>query len=171
MPEKRQKISKHRLRAALFYWLWLPGLVLSTGLTIDHLLGLRPWAHGPLDSGGILLILATGIALISWSERDLSRLGHGSPSPAQPTRRLVVSGSYRLCRHPMFLGYDLAAVAVSLLSGSRATALITFPLMLLWQIRFLRHEERILAQRFRQDYPAYRAKTPFLIPLLPTSRR
>jgi len=171
MPEKLQKISRHRLQAALFYWLWLPGLVLGTGLAIDHLIGLRPWGHGPLVTGGILLILVTGIALISWSEHDLSRLGHGSPSPAQPTRRLVVSGSYHLCRHPMFLGYDLAALAISLLSGSRATPLISFPLMLLWQIRFLRREERILAQRFRQDYPDYQAKTPFLIPLLSASRR
>jgi len=167
MSEKQQKIARHRLRAALLYWLWLPGLVLGSGLAIDHWLGLRPWAHDPLVTGGIILILATGIALITWSERDLSRLGNGSPSPALPTRRLVVGGSYRLCRHPMSLGYDLAALAVILLSGSKATPLVSFPLMLLWQIRLLQREERILAQRFRQDYPAYRTKTPFLIPLLP----
>lgn len=167
----QQKIFRHRLQSALFYWLWLPGLVIFSGLVLDSWLGLQRHRHGALAIGLAILVLASGLALIAWSERDLKHVGHGSPSPAQPTRRLVTSGSYRLCRHPMFLGYNLAGLAVIFLTGSPAMILVSFPLMLIWQVPFLRKEEQILARRFSEEYARYRSTTPFLIPFLPSSCR
>jgi protein-S-isoprenylcysteine O-methyltransferase Ste14 len=71
----------------------------------------------------------------------------------------------------MSLGYNLVGGAVVLLMASPAMIMLSYPLLLIWQGRFLRQEEKILARRFRQDYPTYQAKTPFLIPLPPLSRR
>jgi len=158
-------ITRHRLSAALLYWLWLPAMVISSGLAIDLLASqtrLTP-GLGTLIGGGLLL--TTGLGMIVWSSRDLARLGQGTPSPARPCRKLVTTGSYGFCRHPMFLGYDLAALAVLLFIGSPAALLISYPAMLAWQIRFLRREEQLLARRFAGEYPAYRTKVPFLIPL------
>lgn len=165
----QQKIFRQRLHAALFYWLWLPGLVVSSGLLLDHWLILPRWRHGCLSISAALLALTLGLALIAWSEHDLKELGQGTSSPAQPARHLVTRGSYRLCRHPMFLGYDLAAAATVFLTGSAAMIVVSLPLMLLWQIRFLRREEHLLARRFGEEYARYRAKTPFLIPFPPSS--
>lgn len=164
-----QKIFRHRLRAALLYWLWLPGLVVSSGLLLDRWLGLQRLQHGVIANSAAITVMALGLALIAWSDHDLKDLGQGTPSPAQPTRLLVTGGSYRLCRHPMFLGYDLAAAATVFLTGSSAMIVVSLPLMLLWQFRFLRQEEHILGRRFGKQYASYRAKVPFFIPFPPSS--
>ena len=167
----QQQIFLHRLQSALFYWLWLPGLVIGSGLAFDHWLGLHRLQHGIMANTLALLLLGSGLALIAWSERDLKHIGHGTPSPAQPTKRLVTSGSYQLCRHPMFLGYNLAGLAVIFLTGSPAMLVVGFPLMLVWQVRFLRQEEHILALRFSKDYPIYQATVSFLVPFFPAKHR
>ncbi len=161
----QQKIFRHRLQAALLFWLWLPGLVIGSGLLLDRMLNLPRWPHGPVSLGAALCLLVVGLALIGKSDRDLARLGHGTPSPAAPCHQLVTGGSYRLCRHPMFLGYDLAALAIVFFTGSPAMILVSYPLLLAWQIRFLNKEEHILALRFGEEYQTYRAAVPFLIPL------
>jgi len=159
-------LRRHRLRAALFYWFWLPGLVIGSGLLLDWLLGLAPWQHGPLAMAAALPLLALGVGLIVRTERDLARLGGGTPSPLEPSRRLVTVGAFGLCRHPMSLGYDLTALAIVFFTGSPSMILVSYPLLLLWQVRFLWQEEERLARRFRETYPAYRAQVPFLIPRL-----
>lgn len=163
----QQKILRHRLQSALFYWLWLPGIVIGSGLALDYTLGLHRLQHGVIAHSAAIIILAAGLALIVWSEHDLRHYGHGTSSPTMPTRALVTRGSYRLCRHPMFFGYDLSAAAIVFLTGSPAMIMVSFPLMLLWQLRFLRKEEHILALRFHEEYTHYQAHTPLLIPFLP----
>lgn len=164
-PTTRQKIFRYRLKTALIYWLWLPGLVIGSGLLLDRGLGLTRRQPGLAASGVAVCLLGLGLALIGWADRDLARLGRGTPSPAAPCHLLVTGGSYRLCRHPMSLGYDLAALAIVILSGSPAMLLISYPLLLTWQARFLKKEEHLLALRFGEEYRAYRTAVPFLIPL------
>lgn len=161
----RQKIFRHHLRASLTYWLWLPGLVIGSGLLMDRGLGLSRRQHGPLALAGAIALLILGLILISRSERDLARLGHGTPNPADPCHQLVTEGSYHLCRHPMSLGYDLTALAIVFSTGSWAMILVSYPLLLVWQVRFLKKEEHILALRFGEGYRIYRSEVPFLIPL------
>lgn len=158
-------------RAKLFYWLWLPGLVLGSGQIIDVVANLPRWHFGPLVLAPALVTLVGGLGLIYWSEADLQRRGHGTASPAKPARLLVTTGSYGLCRHPMFLGYDLAAGAIVFMTGSPATIVVSFPIFLVWQVRFLRREEAILVSRFAEDYGRYRQRVPFLFPLLPPRQR
>ena len=159
-------ILRHRLLAALFYWLWLPGLVIGSGLYLDRVLGFAPFLPGPIAKVAALMVLGLGIALIFRTERDLARLGCGTPSPMAPCRRLVTDGAFCLCRHPMSLGYDLAALAIVFFTGSPAMILVSYPLLLVWQVRALRREEEGLTRRFRDAYPVYRAKVPFLLPRL-----
>ncbi|MBA3016424.1 MAG: isoprenylcysteine carboxylmethyltransferase family protein [Proteobacteria bacterium] len=161
---KHSPLIRHRLQAALVYWIGLPGTVIGSGLLIDMLLTVPRIKLTPYTLGCGGLFLCTGLALISWSNRDLLRLGLGTPSPASPCRRLVTTGSYKLCRHPMFLGYDLASFAVLLFVGSPAALLVSYPIMLAWQTHFLKREEHILLLRFTKEYQDYQAIVPFLIP-------
>ena len=64
----------------------------------------------------------------------------------------------------MFLGYDCAALAVVLLCRSPAMLLVSYPAMIVWQVLFLRREERVLVKRFRDEYPMYKRRVPFLWP-------
>lgn len=165
-------IVGQQIKAMLLYYGALPLLVLGPGFLLDRLLAL-PLLPGGMEVVALALVLALGgVGLITWSTIDLQRQGNGTPSPFRPARRLVTEGSYRLCRHPMFLGYDLVLLAAILLIRSSTALLVTYPLFLLWSIVSLRREERILASRFGDDYGRYRQTVPFLLPCLrrPTNR-
>lgn len=157
-------IWKKQLADALLYWVYIPAAVILSGKGIDYLFGLPAWP-GP-EAALFLAVpcLLIGVVLIWWSIRDLAVHGDGTPNPFRPPKRLVTEGSYRLCRHPMYLGYNLAALAVVLLFSSPAMLFISYPLFLLYEVRFLRKEEAILEKRFRSTFATYRASVPFLIP-------
>lgn len=110
------------------------------------------------------MLTAAGTWLIGKATKDLKQYGQGTPNPCRPAKILVTTASYRWCRHPMFLGYDLAALGIILLCRSWAMLLLSFPLMLVWQLRFLRREEYLLSRRFRKDYADYKSLTPLLLP-------
>lgn len=114
-------------------------------------------------SAGFLLI-ACGVGLVQKATSDLARYGNGTPAPQAPARRLVIAGSYGWCRHPMFLGYDLAAGGVGLLLASPGMILISLPVMLILQIRVLFREEKLLEKRFPTSWRDYRARVPLLVP-------
>lgn len=157
-------IWRQQLRDAAFYWLIVPGAVILSGWTTDRLLGLAAIpASIPLTALALVSLLA-GIGVITRATRDFEQRGQGTPNPFRPPKVLVTTGAYRWCRHPMFLGYDLAALGVVLLCRSWAMLLGSLPLMLLWQRRFLRREEELLSRRFREEYDGYRKQVPLLLP-------
>ncbi len=164
------KLFKYRIRAALFYWLWLPGLVIGVGFALDIILGFERWQGKYFLTIAALLLFGAGGGLISRANSDLAKLGGGTPSPARPACRLVVSGSYTICRHPMHLGYILAALGVVVLCRSPAMLLISYPLFLGWQIYFLKREEIFLAKRFGTEFTVYKQKISFLLPFFPVEK-
>lgn len=160
----RHDIWQHQLRDALVYWLYIPGAVILSGLLLDLLGGFPSLPGGKsLVVGGIALI-TTGMFIIWQATMDLKRFGEGTPNPRRPPKVLVTAGSYRFCRHPMFLGYDCAALGVVLLFGSLAMLLVSYPIFICLQVCFLRKEERYLAHRFQQRFATYQQQVPFLIP-------
>ena len=171
MPLFHRDIYRHQVQATLLYWGMLPLLVLAPGLALDHILGL-PHLQFPIFRFVLSAVcLIIGLGFVICSTRDLQRFGEGTPSPFRPAKRLVCRGSYGLCRHPMFFGYDLVLLGISLQTGSLGTLLATYPLFFLFSVLHLRKEERILMSRFRQSYPSYRQEVPFLIPGLRRRRQ
>lgn len=158
-------VWKSRIVAALLYWVALPGAVITAGLVADAALAFERLRLGPAWRGFGGFLICAGTALIGRATRDLRVYGGGTPNPLEPPVRLVDRGSYAFCRHPMFLGYDIAALGVLLLVGSRGALLLSFPAFLLGQGWFLRQkEERSLERRFPGEYARYRSRVPFLVP-------
>lgn len=170
MSAARRALRRAQRRDALLYWIGIPAAVTGGGAAADRLLRLPPLPGGPALAAGALALLVLGNALIGRSMRDLRRIGEGTPNPRRPAARLVTEGSYALCRHPMWLGYDLAALGIVLLLRSPGALVGTFPLFLFLQRRFLRREEKILERRFGEEFRRYRERVPFLLPL-PRRRR
>lgn len=160
---RQRALRRGRIRAALIYWLLIPAAVIGSGLLGD--LALPVWHSGGALRGAGLVLVGAGCLLVQKSTNDLARYGEGTPAPQDPARRLVTSGSYAWCRHPMFLGYDLAAWGVGLLFLSPGMLMMSLPVMLLWQLWFLRREERFLARRFPDQWTEYRRQVPLLLPL------
>jgi protein-S-isoprenylcysteine O-methyltransferase Ste14 len=163
-------IWKHQLRATLYYWGMLPALVLGPGLLLDWLLNLRPLQFSGLLKSAVVVFVGVGVLFVTCSTRDLQKYGDGTPSPLRPAKRLIMDGSYHLCRHPMFFGYDLILLAAVLTSRSLAALIISYPAFLFWSILVLRKEEQLLARRFKDTYQQYQRQVPFLIPRLKRSQ-
>lgn len=171
MSPAQKHIPRARFRDALIFWLYIPVAVIGGGLAIDLLL---PWPSPAFSSrmvsGPAVVVLLAGVLLISRAMLDFKRIGGGTPNPQDPPVRLVTRGSYALCRHPMYLGYDLAALGVVLLLRSWGVLLVAYPLLLIAQRPALHREEERLERRFGEAYRAYRRQVPFLWPRLYSGR-
>lgn len=160
----------------------VPWLVVNLGQALDFLLftyflkiNLQDLALVLPFLGPLLKILAVlfggaGLALIIWSHQILSVEGSSFPfsviahKDLQP-QKLATRGPYAHVRHPMLLGYLLWLIGVSLFFGTTLAIFWVVPLLgsLLLEYLFLTEEKHLQAW-FGEDYQAYRATTPSLIP-------
>ena len=83
----------------------------------------------------------------------------------QPDHRLVTDGLYRVVRNPSYLGLLINSLGWSLAFRSGVGVALTV-LMLVPLVARMNAEERLLADQFRAEYEAYRARTWRLIPYL-----
>lgn len=140
--------------AALFVGLLL---VFVPGRILERAGVLQPARLGLVEYAG-LIAGAAGAALALWCVLTFVRIGHGTPAPFDPPRRLVIRGPYRYIRNPMYLGAVLALAGASLyyrsvaLSGYAAFFLLATHLFVVW------YEEPTLARLFGPEYDAYRAR-------------
>ncbi len=160
----RDRIVREQIKDGLRYWVYIPAAVIFGGKFADLLFELPAMPKHAGFSLASLTLIVGGTVLIQKATRDLALYGEGTPNPLRPPKRLVVEGSYALCRHPMFLGYDLAALGVVILFGSWGMLLFAYPVFLLMEYRFLRSEEKILEKRFGAQFSAYRRCVPLLVP-------
>jgi protein-S-isoprenylcysteine O-methyltransferase Ste14 len=112
-----------------------------------------------------LVGLAVGLAgavLLVWASVLLGRLMIHEAA-VRDDHVLIESGPYRFIRHPVYAGY------LALLLGS-GVASLNVCLWLLWPVSLLgiliqaASEERVLRERFGQDYERYARRTGQLVP-------
>lgn len=156
------RILRAQIKDGLLYWISIPVAVIFGGMTADLLFELPAMPEQGAFSLVSLLLIISGAGCIQKATKDLASYGAGTPNPLRPPKRLVVEGSYGLCRHPMFFGYDLAALGVVLLFRSWGMLLFAYPVFILLEYRFLRDEERKLEKRFGEQFAAYRKRVPLL---------
>jgi protein-S-isoprenylcysteine O-methyltransferase Ste14 len=137
--------------------------------------GRYDWCYFPLPTGarapGIPLSLFS-LLLLFWAHRTLGRNFSTGVAPKND-HRIIRKGPYALIRHPMYLAYFLLFIAAFLISqnwliGATGLAIIG----MLMTVRRIR-EERLLAERFGDDYRSYRENTGGFIPRIkrPSSGR
>ncbi len=117
---------------------------------------------GTRRDGLVLLgdVLATvGLAYSVWGLAYLRR----SFSIIPEARRLVTGGPYRLGRHPVYLGEVATALGVNIATAGWLSA-VAIAYFILCELLRIRWEERILAQAFPADYPAYARRVPRYLP-------
>jgi methanethiol S-methyltransferase len=117
------------------------------------LLALALQAAGAL--GLVVAVAHTGAA----DFLGLSALLPARPAPEKPV--LVTTGLYRWVRHPLYTCSLLLLWAMPVMSWNLLAAAIGLTGYILVGIQF---EERKLLAAFGQEYAAYRARTPMLVP-------
>lgn len=111
---------------------------------------LRPlrWALG----SGLTL---GGLALIGWAVRTMYRAGT-HPEPNKPVTALVTEGPFRLSRNPIYLGFTLTYLGLTLVFDL-LWCLLLLPAVLAVMVRgVIEREEAYLMRRFGERYRAYR---------------
>jgi protein-S-isoprenylcysteine O-methyltransferase Ste14 len=124
------------------------------GQTIIH----DPW----LQAIGLVMFVS-GLALAVWARLNLGS-NWGSPMSEKKDLQLVTTGPYRRIRHPIYsgiiLGFVGTALAINwhwLIVAALAGAYFVYSAFI---------EERYLAQRLPDTYPAYKRGTRMLIPFV-----
>jgi protein-S-isoprenylcysteine O-methyltransferase Ste14 len=153
--------------------------LLSVGFFVvapGTVVGLIPWLithwqfQSPLpgwDAARVVgaVLVAAGLVPAVSAFAEFVKAG-GTPVPAAPTERLVVSGFNRYVRNPMYVGMLLMIIGQALLFGNLwllayAAASWAVPAAF---VRF--YEEPTLARTYGTEYEEYRRAVPAWLPRL-----
>ena len=130
-------------------------LPLLAGLLLHHFRPLAilptPWAHG---LGALFVVLG----LIGLPAVLAFRRAGTHPQPWRPATALVTTGPYRFTRNPMYIGFTLLYLGISLWVNS-LWPVLALPLILVTiQYGVVVREEAYMERRFGEDYIAYRRR-------------
>ena len=78
--------------------------------------------------------------------------------PFQESNALITDGVYRFSRHPMYLGFVLILIGLSLLIGSISPYIVVIVFAVLMDVVFIRVEESMLEVKFQDEWKEYRSK-------------
>jgi protein-S-isoprenylcysteine O-methyltransferase Ste14 len=114
-----------------------------------------PWPLPVRIIGGLLLV--GGFVLGAAAVREMRKL-HTTPDPHQPVTALVTGGPYRFTRNPIYLGFLLIYLGLTLLADT-LWGLLLSPFLVGTVTRWIiQAEEVYLSGKFPDDYSAYRAR-------------
>jgi protein-S-isoprenylcysteine O-methyltransferase Ste14 len=139
--------------------------------------GVIPWAISgyqleppllgfePLRWIGVALLILGALLLIETFSR-FALQGLGTPAPIAPTKTLVVTGSYRFVRNPMYVAVVSLILGQALWFGSVGTLIWGVVVWLTVHAFVLAYEEPTLSSTYGVQYDRYRANVRRWIPRL-----
>jgi protein-S-isoprenylcysteine O-methyltransferase Ste14 len=111
-----------------------------------------------LRYAGLLLFVA-GIALRTWAFVYLGRF-FSIFLTIQEGHRLLTDNIYKYVRHPSYTGLLVRSIGWALVFRS-LLGLGAWLLLVVFLLKRIRHEERVLANRFTLEWDEYRRRTPW----------
>jgi protein-S-isoprenylcysteine O-methyltransferase Ste14 len=135
------------------YFLASLGLMaaLAFALPLVHILS---WPWRVLGAAPI----AAGVWLNLAADRAFRARGT-TVRPFERSSALVSDGVFRISRNPMYLGMILILLGVATLLGSLSPFLVAAGFAAIIETRFIRVEERMLAETFGEAWRAYCRRT------------
>ncbi len=147
--------------------------ILSVAALVSSILyvffpSLIAWATVPFPAWlrwiGLGVCLA-GFVLLEESHRALGRNWSDQPR-LMATQQLVTSGPYRTIRHPIYASFLLILGALLLISANGSVGIAWIGSVALDAAGRIRYEERVMADRFGEEYSEYLKRTGRLLPRL-----
>lgn len=111
-------------------------------------------------------LIAAGMIVVLDAFARFALQGIGTPAPIYPTRRLVVTGSYRYVRNPMYIAVVSVVLGQALFFGDMHVLVYGLSFWLITHLFVLFYEEPTLRRSFPDDYAAFTAHVPRWIPRL-----
>lgn len=164
MIDRRKSPTAWLFAKASLFTLVVPGTVV---VLVPYLL-LADASLGAIDFLGMTLLglplLLLGAALYLRCAYDFAWSGRGTPAPTDPPIQLVMSGPYRYCRNPMYVGILTILAGEALLYRDLRVLFFLFAMAVLFNIFILGYEERALGRQFGEAYARYCEAVPRWIP-------
>jgi protein-S-isoprenylcysteine O-methyltransferase Ste14 len=143
----------------------------SLGVILPLFYLFTPWLdfanyHLPDWTGWLGAALFAGASLLLWkSHRDLGP--NWTPAPGlRPEHRLVKEGVFSIIRHPMYAAHLLWAIAQPLLLRNWMAGFSLLVPLLPQYLLSVDEEEKMLLERFGEEYRQYLKRTGRLFPRL-----
>jgi len=112
------------------------------------------------------LLIAAGIVILLETFLRFALQGIGTPAPIFPTRHLVVAGSYRYVRNPMYVAVVSLILGQGLIFGDMRILVYGLCVWSLTHLFVVIYEEPTSRRSFPEDYPVFTANVPRWIPRL-----
>ncbi len=147
----------------LFFGILLPLILNEIGERIEKVvnIGIPPG----LEVAIVITSLTLGAYFILATIYTQWKVGLGTPALNAPTKKLITSGPFKLCRNPLQLSGMLYYLGIGTWVNTIITGLFSLVVALVWGIAYHKGiEEKELQLRFGKEYEEYKKGTPFLIP-------
>ncbi len=126
---------------------------------------LRPHVVNRNAVAGVIgvVVCGAGVALAVFARIHIGR-NWGMPMSRKQQPELVTTGPYAVVRHPIYAGILLAIVGSAI--GLSMFWLLALVAAVPYFVYSARREERLMAEEFPEQYPAYMRRTKMLLPWL-----
>jgi protein-S-isoprenylcysteine O-methyltransferase Ste14 len=121
------------------------------------------FGRNPVLGGIGLAVWLAGLGIAVWARLYIGR-NWGMPMTRRENPELVTTGPYRYVRHPIYSGIILGVLGTAL--ATTLAGLVVVAVVIAVFTFAATREEKFLAGEFPDSYPAYKARTKMLIPLL-----
>jgi protein-S-isoprenylcysteine O-methyltransferase Ste14 len=112
------------------------------------------------------VLMAAGLIILLEAFLRFALHGLGTPAPVLPPKRLVVTGTYRYVRNPMYVAVVSLILAQGLIFGDMSIIVYGLFVWFAMNLFVLAYEEPALRRSFPADYAAFSAHVPRWIPRL-----
>ena len=127
----------------------IPYLIVKGHLTDNSFIQFRSWQYA-----GIILFVS-GLLILTSCIISFAVKGNGTLSPADPTKKLVVSGLYRYSRNPMYVGVMLILTGEAIFFPSVGLLIYLILVFIAFNAFIILAEEPRLRKDFGGAYSAY----------------
>ncbi|NOX69456.1 MAG: isoprenylcysteine carboxylmethyltransferase family protein [Gammaproteobacteria bacterium] len=125
-------------------------LTILGGIGLHYWLPLMPVLDESWYKAGIALIVLGLLVVIG--PAAAFRRAATTIIPFHDSSALVVSGMYRYTRNPMYVGMVVILIGVAVLLGDLSPFIMPFVFVPVLTVRVIKHEEKMLEERFGDDY-------------------
>jgi protein-S-isoprenylcysteine O-methyltransferase Ste14 len=116
----------------------------------------------PTDDAQVIRTVGIAVLFAGTLLSTIAAWGFAAAStPIEPGRvssSLLTSGPYRFGRNPIYLGMTIGLIGWAGYLQQPVTLLGAAAFVVIIRVRFIPHEERMLLERFGDEYAAYRAR-------------
>ena len=142
---------KSKIRPDMYFIIFL---ILS--IVMHFIFPIKKLIFSPYTYLGFVFI-ALGIILNIWTD-ILFKKKKTTVKPYKKPTQLLISGPFRISRHPTYLGMTILLLGVTIIHGTLITFVFPIIFIILMELFFIPFEEKNLERIFGKKYLNYKKK-------------